>query len=475
MLVALPALPQTAGASGTHTHSRGSAAPSWASRASWEGPTAALALQDEHALQTKLAEATSPAVLGAAGAQESCAEVVQDGRVIFADHPDLPVVPASNMKLLTAKALLAELGPERRFYTTVLAMSRPVGGVVHGNLYLRGGGDPLLRLPVYADEFVAGGGVYTDFAALPGLLKAAGVREVTGSVIGDASRYDSLTTVPGWPARYETQGDAGPLSALDLDDGFALAGAPVAEGAPPAVQTAGVLRDLLREAGIKVGGLAGQAKTPAGAKVIATLVSPPLGAELGEILRESDNTAMELLTKELGLVQYGSGSTAAGVRAVRADLAAEGLPMQGFVNVDGSGLSYQDRVTCALLTATLERAGPDGLLVRDLPVAARSGTLAGQLQGTVAAGRVYAKTGNLDDVLALSGWVDPAGAGAKADPVLGEPLVFSVVLNGLPPTAADTFGLIDKIALDIAQYPAAQVLPAAVYREAGEGRPLVRR
>jgi D-alanyl-D-alanine carboxypeptidase/D-alanyl-D-alanine-endopeptidase (penicillin-binding protein 4) len=457
-VVAVPAWPAPAGAtpaatSGTE-HGARTVPPA-------QSPGAVLALADMRSLQSKLARATSSAALGPTAAKKSCAEVVQGGRVLFEDHPDLPVVPASNMKLLTAKALLAELGPERRFYTAVLAGSRPADGVVDGNLYLRGGGDPLLRLSSYAKGFAPGGGVYTDFAALPRLLKAAGVREVTGSVVGDASRYDSLNTVPGWPIRYQLQGDVGPLSALGLDDGFAEAGAPVPEGAPPPVQAAGVLTDLLRKAGIEVAGLPREGKAPAQDKVIATLVSPPLESELGEILRESDNTAMELLTKELGRVQYGTGSTAAGTKAVRADLAAEGLPLQGFVNVDGSGLSYHDRVTCSLLVAVLERSGPGGLLVRDLPVAARSGTLAHQMQGTPAAGRVYAKTGNLDGVVALSGWAYPAGAGAQDDPALHRPVVFAVVLNGLSLAVADPFALTFKVAEDIVAFPPAPAFPPA--------------
>ena len=437
------------------TKAPGTKAPGTKAPGTAAGSTGALALRDDRALQAELSQATSPAVLGPGTAKESCAEVVQGGRVIFEDHPTLPVVPASNMKLLTADAVLAKLGPERRFYTTVLAASSVVAGVVHGDIYLRGGGDPLLRLPSYAAGFAPGGGVYTDFAALPRILKAAGVREVTGSVIGDANRYDSLTTVPGWPARYQAQGDVGPLSALAIDDGFALAGAPVPEDRPPAVQAAGVLTQMLRQAGIEVSGVPGQGSAPAGAKSIATLVSPPLRSELGEILRESDNTAMELLTKELGLAQYGSGSTAAGTRAVRQGLASEGLPLRGFVNADGSGLSYGDRVTCALLVAVLERSGPDGLLVRDLPVAASSGTLARQMVGTPAAGRVRAKTGNLDGVVALSGWAYPDGSGVQGDPALHRPLVFAVVLNGLALSLPDPFGLTFKVAEDLAAFPPA--------------------
>gem|GEM_PF-989157 len=423
-------------------------------------------LRAERLLQVRLAIAMSPAALSAAGAKKSCAEVEQGGQVIFADHPGLPVVPASNMKLLTATAALGYLGAGYRFETSVLASSLPVAGVVRGNLYLRGGGDPLLRLPSYAEQQAPGGGVYTNFTRLVGLLEKAGVHEVTGSVVGDASRYDSLQAVPSWPARFEQQGDAGPLSALDLDDGFAQAGEPVPPTAPPAEQTAGTLTYLLRSAGVDVRGHPVVGKTPDGARTLATLVSPPLGEELGEILRESDNTAMELLTKELGLAQFGNGSTEAGVRAVRADLAADGLPTAGLVDLDGSGLSYQDRATCQLLLSVLEGAGPDGLLVRDLALSARSGTLQDQLVGTVAAGRVRAKTGTLNGVKALSGWVYPPLApvlGARlsmttvplaprAAPAKTEPVAFAVVLNGLPLSLPDPASLTDRVALDIARY-----------------------
>jgi D-alanyl-D-alanine carboxypeptidase/D-alanyl-D-alanine-endopeptidase (penicillin-binding protein 4) len=304
--------------------------------------------------------------------------------------------------------------------------------------------------------------VYTNVKDLVTALRAAGVREVTGGVVGDESRYDSVRSVAGWPAEYGEEGDVGPLSALGIDDGFATAGPPVPDSLPPPVQSAGLLIRSLRAASIEVDGGATSGTTPAGATVVADVVSPPLGTELGEILKESDNTAMELLTKELGLKQRGSGTTAAGLAAVRADLAADGFPLRGFVNEDGSGLSRADRVTCSLLVDVLERAGPDGLLVRDLPVAGRSGTLVDELKGTVAAGRVHAKTGTLDGVKALSGWALPAAGQGNGNPGLAAPVVFATVLNALAPTLPDPSdtpaGLTDQVALDIAEYPRAPAL-----------------
>ncbi|MGH9105339.1 MAG: D-alanyl-D-alanine carboxypeptidase/D-alanyl-D-alanine endopeptidase [Acidimicrobiales bacterium] len=414
-----------------------------------------------------LDRATSAAALGQAGAQDSCVVVAQGGQVLFEDHPDLPVLPASNMKLVTATALLDKLGPGYRFTTSVVARHRPVGGVVQGDIWFVGGGDPLLRLPAYAAGIPGGDQVWTDVQKIVTSLKATGLRRVTGSVLGDDTRYDSQRTVASWPARYAEEVDVGQLSALGIDDGFALAGPPVPVSAPPPVQSAGVLTDRLRSAGVKVGGPPGSGRAPAGGRALARLVSPPLSRILGEVLRESDNTAMELLTKELGLDERGTGSTAAGVAAVRADLAADGLPVAGLVNVDGSGLSRSDRVTCNLLVAVLRRAGADGLLVHDLPVAAESGTLAGQLGQTVAAGRVLAKTGTLDGVKALSGWVEPARGQVPGNPALAAPVVFSAVLNGLATSVVDPDRLTDRVALDLAEYPRAPALARFEPAEAG--------
>lgn len=407
-------------------------------------------------LGASVASAMSPQALGAGAAASSCAEVAQDGRVLYQDHASLPVIPASNMKLVTATALLDKLGPSYRFQTSLMALHPPVGGVVRGNLYLVGGGDPVLRLPSDAPS-APGPEPYSNFTNLVRALKVAGVRQVAGSVVGDDTRYDSLRAVPGWPACYEQEEDVGPLSALDVDDGLATAGGGLNLGLPPAVQAAGILTNLLHSAGVRVAGGPTAGKTPPGSTMLAKLVSPPLDQILGVVLRASDDTAMELMTKELGFRERGTGSTAAGTATIHADLAADHMPLKGFVIADGSGLSRSDRVTCALLVALLQRAGPDGVLVKDLPLAGRSGTLVSELNGTAAAGRVYAKTGTLDDVKALSGWVEPLKGQGGGNPDLAAPVVFATVLNDLAPALPSPqdspTGLTDRVALAVADYP----------------------
>ena len=107
--------------------------------------------------------------------------------------------------------------------------------------------------------------------------------------------------------------------------------------------------------------------------------------------------------------------------------------------------------------ALLERAGPDGVLVKDLPLAGRSGTLVSELNGTAAAGRVYAKTGTLDDVKALSGWVEPLKGQGGGQPGSGRPGRFRYGAQRPGPGVAEPedtpAGLTDRVALDVADYP----------------------
>ena len=131
------------------------------------------------------------------------------------------------------------------------------------------------------------------------------------------------------------------------------------------------------------------------------------------MLTVSDDTAAELFTKELGY-QTAGGTTAAGVAAIRADLAADGLPVSQLVAYDGSGLDRGDRVTCNLIQADLEHARRRQRGGRGLPIAGQTGTLRDRMRGTPAAGRLRAKTGTLDDVVGPERFRAARGRGAGA-------------------------------------------------------------
>ncbi|MGH9076175.1 MAG: D-alanyl-D-alanine carboxypeptidase, partial [Acidimicrobiales bacterium] len=130
-------------------------------------------------LTRALAAVTSAGSLGAA-ATTTCLEVDQGSSVLFELHPEMELVPASNLKLFTAVAAMAELGPDYHFTTSVEATAAPAGGIVTGDLFLVGGGDPLLRTPDFVNGLPNATPLYTSFTQLAAEVHAAGVTEITG-------------------------------------------------------------------------------------------------------------------------------------------------------------------------------------------------------------------------------------------------------------------------------------------------------
>ncbi|MFL6204968.1 MAG: D-alanyl-D-alanine carboxypeptidase/D-alanyl-D-alanine-endopeptidase [Acidimicrobiales bacterium] len=366
--------------------------------------------------------------------------------VDFAHRADAALRPASTLKLLTATAALDHLDPRSRFRTTVAAPSRPDGaGVVQGDLTLVGGGDPLLATGDYVGHLRHQPQVFTDLDALASAVVDAGVRRVTGGVVGDEGRYDQLRYVAGWPSRYIDQGSIGPLSALSVNDGFATyptrdePGRALAAAPQPAQEAAAVFTRLLRAHGVEVGGEARAGSLPFGAVELAGVESPPLVEVVGEMVRESDNNTAELLLKEIGRGE-GSATTAGGAAVV----AALGEQLGAGKVVDGSGLSLDDRLTCATLLAALVRADTGDVLADLLPVAAESGTLTERFHGTALQGVLRAKTGSLSSVSALAGFVD------DDDPPLAFALVVNAPASGFPSNVDD---LEQQIAEALARWP----------------------
>jgi D-alanyl-D-alanine carboxypeptidase/D-alanyl-D-alanine-endopeptidase (penicillin-binding protein 4) len=125
---------------------------------------------------------------------------------------------------------------------------------------------------------------------------------------------------------------------------------------------------------------------------------------VGEVLTFSDNTTAELLLKEMGVRAGATGSTVDGVAAVTEWASDEGIAVQGWVMVDGSGLSSGNLVTCEMLAELLRRAGPDSVLADGLAIPGGVGTLEDRFTTGEYPERLRAKTGTLNKVSALSGW-----------------------------------------------------------------------
>ena len=183
----------------------------------------------------------------------------------------------------------------------------------------------------------------------------------------------------------------------------------------PTLFTVTVLTDVLRKEGIDVTGKpmdVDELEKPLPAETLKSLFvhnSPPLSDLLTVLLQRSQNLYAEMFLKYLGRKKIGEGSTEAGARAVGAYLKRLGIPDKEYDIADGSGLSREDLVTPSALCALLKgiAQGKNAEIFRNcLPVAGESGTLRGRMGDGPTAGRVWAKTGKINGVRALSGYIE---------------------------------------------------------------------
>jgi serine-type D-Ala-D-Ala carboxypeptidase/endopeptidase (penicillin-binding protein 4) len=358
----------------------------------------------------------------------SCAAISLDGELVGEKNIDAVVIPASNMKILVAAVAIDELGDDFRYTTRVMGPT-PSAGVVNGDVYLVGGGDPLLSGDWYPqselDRFPAFN--TTSLDELARNLAAAGVTQINGNVLGDGSRYDDELYAPGWGA--DVNGiEAGPYDALLVNDARVL-GDEQRSNDPNQAGAREFVR-ILGEQGISVNGGAGTSTAPVGAAELATVKSQPLPAVIAEMLTNSDNNTAELMLKEIGLAASGAGTRQAGADAIASTVAGWGIDTTGLVVADGSGLSADDRITCRTMISVLQHAGFDSAVGQGLAIGGETGTLADAFGDTSLGGRIRGKTGTLNNVpydqdppavKALSGYLPVDGGGA---------IEYTLLLNG---------------------------------------------
>jgi serine-type D-Ala-D-Ala carboxypeptidase/endopeptidase (penicillin-binding protein 4) len=329
---------------------------------------------------------------------------LQTGTTVFAQHDTVSLAPASNEKLAVTYAALVQLRPEYRFETDVVGRGEQEGTVWRGSLLLVGHGDPTLSS--------------RGLAGLAQQVRAAGIRRVTGAILGDESFFDARRTAPGWKARFYIN-ESPPLSALTVDRAY-YAGRIWRN---PALGAALEFRAALRRAGVYVVGAAGTGIAPEDGAELASIQSQPLATILRWMDRVSDNFTAELMLKQLGTLGGEQGTSARGAAYVAQALADANVPLAGVRIVDGSGLSVLDRVTARELAAILETAWTDPVigpvLFAALPIAGINGTLSDRMRRAPARGNVVAKTGTTSWASALSGYVKRR-------------YVFSVLQNGNP-------------------------------------------
>lgn len=404
------------------------------------------------------------------------------GNEVFVRNGETALMPASNQKLLTGWAVLCELGQHFRYQTTVYATgSVDERGVLTGDLYLRGSGDPSLTKVHLAD--------------LAGELKRRGVRRFGGAIYADATCFDEKLLGEGWQWDDEAADYSPQVSGLNCDENVVAVtiqpGAKVGEPARISADELDVLnyvrienRAVTVEGGaetarflvdrtrgkneIVITGTVGRAAkpdsvyvtvedparcaatrfyaalgaagveipsagerivregiTPATAKPFAMHESAPLSELLRLFLQPSDNLFGECFLKTLGKEKGKTGSSTEGAKIIRALFKKQNITDDGLFIADGSGLSRMNLVTPRLIVDLLTAIDKSDAKVKDvfvnaLPQSGVSGTLRNRFKGTIAEKNVRAKTGTLFGVSSLSGFATTKG---------GERFVFAVLMN----------------------------------------------
>ena len=345
------------------------------------------------------------------------------GQTLFSESPTTPRLPASVEKLFTTSAALFEFGSNYRFATDVDGVGSLAHGVFSGTLYLKGGGDPTFGDQRFDRELYGTG---ASVQSLLSNLHAAGVDAVHGSIVGDASIFDSREGGPdtGYRASTETEGE---LSGLAYDAGWTSSSETQLQP-NPALWATQAFAAVAANEGVKIakGTKLLLGRTPADAKLLAHVASPPLSTLLALTNAPSDNFFAETLDKDLG-AYWGAGGTTSDGAAVVKRVVGSDLGLAERTN-DGSGLSTSDRTTATTVVQLLEEMTPSLAFYNSLAVAGRSGTMVDEMLNTPAANNCRGKTGTLHNVANLVGYCIAAN---------GDHLVFAFLENGLKDS---TFG-----------------------------------
>ncbi len=452
------------------------------------------------AAQARELDAALRAVVGSAPLVDARAGVhvvdVESGQVLFSKDADVLLNPASNVKLVTTAATLARLGPEYRFATELWVDAASAGSGSVRTLYVKGKGDPTLvteRLWNLAGDLAhmgirRVGDVVVDDTYFDGEREGPGFDQENGdksylAPTGAASLNWNVVAVnvaPGTgrglsarvelePASdfFEVVNRATTVSARAgrrLKVSSVVAGGRqrivvegrIAQGSrmqvvrrkidDPALYLGYTLRKLLELRGVALRGRVRKGEVPSDARLVHVEESDSLAEIIRRLNKTSNNFVAEQLIKTLGAEVKGApGSWAKGVAAAEDFLSEIGLERGSYLMKNGSGLNDTNRFSArqivTILRAMWARFPLQFEYVSSLPVAGRDGTMRWRMEETGAQGRLRAKTGTLENVTSLSGYVQSAG---------NRTLAFSVLVNDFPGRASGAVHSVDAIGTALA-------------------------
>lgn len=333
---------------------------------------------------------------------------------LYGLRPNVKRPPASVEKLWTTAALMVKLGPNARLHTSLLGTGSLHHGVWHGNLYLRGGGDPTFGDPTFNRTWEFGYG--PTAAQLTDQLATRGIKRVTGQLFADETMFDRKRG--GLMTNYlpDVPDFGGQLSALTYDHGATV------PHYSPAAFAAREMAIVMKSSHITVKASRHERKTPDDAKILATVSSPPLSVMTRLMDVPSDDLYAELFAKQLGVLFGRGGSISDGAQVIGHTI-ADTYGLHPTI-LDGSGLSRNDHSSPLEVVDLLREVWgtPVGhQLVASLPTVGKEGTVRGIGLKTAAVGNCVAKTGTLNYVTNLAGYCRSHG---------GHTLAFTLMVDG---------------------------------------------
>ncbi len=437
-------------------------------------------------------------LIGSSCARESRPGVgvlsLKDDSIILEMNLHKPHTPASNVKIFTSLTALKKLKHDYTFKTIFYVDGEIDGGVLHGNLYIKGFGNPDL--------------VPEQVWRMASDLRSSGIHTVEGDLVADSSYFDGKLRGPGWNTRWSSRAYHAPINALSVNFNTVtvriLPGAKQGEKAdvyvhpksryiklnnlavtgPPGTRTKvkvsrksvpggdqvsvtgrisqnskgrryllnitkptlfalTVFDEMLKKEGLVITGDLRIDTTPPHATEHMVHQSRPLGLIVWGLNKFSSNFVAEQILKTMGAEIKGEpGTFAKGIQVIQEQLEEIGIRPDSYGLVDGSGLSTRNRISPAQLIQVLQAAYRDFKLnpefISSLAVMGVDGSVSDRLKDSLVTRNVRAKTGNLYGVSTLSGYAHVPDTG---------PVAFSIMINGSRCDYYQAKDLQDKILL----------------------------
>lgn len=371
------------------------------------------------------------------------------GDTLYSRNAGKLFMPASNQKIITSAVALTQLGPDYRYHTVIAKRGVLKDSVLNGDLIVIGRGDPTMSDRVYRSAA-------NEMLSIADSIHARGIRRVTGSLRQGGNAFPDSIYGYGWEWD-DIGGESGaPVDELLYNEGMVQRTVKV-DGRDTVVSVAtrtpgyvylSALYGALTQRGITVDGLVNLTadSLTAAYDTVYIVTSPPLREILKHFMKPSQNQIGEALLKTIGLEKTGIGSADAGVEVETAQLRDWGVDSTQVVVYDGSGLSRHDLVspeTIVKILSAMQKDTAYSVYYDAFPIAGVDGTIRSRMKGTPAENNLRGKTGTIEFVRSLSGYVDTAD---------GERLVFSFLSNHFTTPVSEITRVQDAVGALLAGY-----------------------